>query len=533
MFPNRLARSFVSTHHDERIARAEIDSCGIGFVADASGAAAAAPESPRAREIVELALRGLACVRHRAAIAADGVSGDGAGLLVPLPRAFFARVGGAALGRPLDAARLGVGFAFLDLDDDRAAQAAQAALADACAVEGIELAGWRDVPIDESCIGSAARRDLPRMVQALLVHPDGVDHAEAERRALRARRRAEARCREEHVRHYFASLSFSTVTYKALVISDRLPEFYPDLAAADFAASFAIFHSRFSTNTAPAWERAQPFRHLCHNGEINTVDGNEHRMHARGHLGTEEVGLGPEELFRPLFPAHDSDSGKLDTTVELLLRGGRDIRHVVSMLVPEAWEGSRDLEPEVRDYFRYHACLTEPWDGPAGVIFTDGVRVGAALDRNGLRPLRWARCEDGTVAACSEAGAVPVTGRGRVQRGRLGPGEMLCVDPRAAAAGHPGWQDDAALKRWLASRAPYGDWARDGLLSFLPGHAIDMPPLADELVPEQATFGLNREEVVMVLKPMATDAKEPTFSMGDDTPLAAVAGRARPGLHNL
>ncbi len=522
----------MSTHHDERIARAEIDSCGIGFVADASGAAAGS-DTKRAREIVELALTGLACVRHRAAIAADGLSGDGAGLLVPLPGAFFARVGEQALHRPLDPARLGVAFAYLDLDDDVAAKTAQDAVRDACAAEGLELAGWRDVPIDESDIGSNARRDLPRMVQALILRPDGIDTAEAERRALRARRRAEARCREEHVRHYFASFSFSTVTYKALVISDRLPSFYPDLQAADFAGSFAVFHSRFSTNTAPAWERAQPFRLLCHNGEINTVEGNEHRMHARGHLGTEEVGLGPEELFRPLFPAHDSDSGKLDTTVELLLRGGRDVRHAVSMLVPEAWEGSRDLEPEVRDYFRYHACLTEPWDGPAGVIFTDGVRVGAALDRNGLRPLRWARCEDGMVACCSEAGAVPVTGRGRVQRGRLGPGEMLCVDPRAAAAGHAGWQDDTAVKRWLASRAPYGDWARDGLLSFLPGHAIDMPPAADELVPEQAAFGLNREEVAMVLKPMATDAKEPTFSMGDDTPFAAVSGRPRSVFHYL
>jgi glutamate synthase (ferredoxin) len=522
----------VSEHHDERIARAEIDACGIGFVADATGRAAGG-DAARAREIVELAIAGLACVRHRAAIAADGLSGDGAGLLVPLPTRFFSRVGGDATGRTLDPDRLGVAFAFFDLDDDAGCRVAQEAVGEACAAEGLELAGWRDVPIDESHIGDSARRDLPRMLQALILRPADVDAAEADRRAFRARRRAEARCRDERVRHYFASFSFTTVTYKALVISDRLPGFFPDLTAEDFAAPFGIFHSRFSTNTAPAWERAQPFRHLCHNGEINTVDGNEHRMHARGHLGTEEVGLGPEELFRPLFPAHDSDSGKLDTTVELLLRGGRDIRHVVSMLVPEAWEGSRDLEPEVRDYFRYHACLTEPWDGPAGLIFTDGFRVGASLDRNGLRPLRYARCEDGTVAACSEAGAVPLAGRGRVQRGRLGPGEMLCVDPHAAVDGHPAWQDDTAVKRWLAERAPYGDWARDGLLSFLPGHAIEMPPAADELIPEQAAFGLNREEIAMVLKPMATDAKEPTFSMGDDTPLAAVAGRPRPMFHYL
>jgi glutamate synthase (ferredoxin) len=500
--------------------RHEIDACGIGFVADEAGR--------DAREIVELALTGLACVRHRGAVAADGLSGDGAGILAPLPRAFFARVFAEPLGRPLPANRLGLVFAFLDLDDDVARKVAKEAVVEACDAEGIELAGWREVPIDESHLGAAALAELPALVQGALVRPEGLDDVEAERRAYRARRRAEARCREQGVRHYFASWSFSTVTYKALVISDRLDAFYPDLAADDFSAAHAVFHSRFSTNTMPAWERAQPFRNLCHNGEINTVEGNERRMNARGVLGAEAAGLGGEELLRPLFDHHDSDSGKLDATLELVLRGGRDVRHAVSMLIPEAWEGSRDLDPDVRDYFRYHACLTEPWDGPAGVIFSDGRRVGAALDRNGLRPLRWQRTSDGLVVCCSEAGAVPVAGRGTVQRGRLGPGEMLCVDPEAPDVGLVAWQDDTIVKALLASRAPYGDWARDGLVPFAIGQAIDMPPDPDDLVREQAAFGVNREEVVMVLKPMATDAKEPTFSMGDDTPFAAVATRARP-----
>ena len=506
----------MSQHHDARRRRLELDACGIGFVADEAGRPA--------REIVELALTGLACVRHRGAVAADGLSGDGAGLLVPLPREFFARVGAAELGRPIDPDRLGVVFAYFDLDDAAARATAQDAVASACAAEGLELAGWREVPIDETEIGGAAREDLPAMVQALVLRPADVGVEEAERRALRVRRRAEAICREAEVRHYFASCSFTLITYKALVISDRLAGFFPDLGADDFVAPHAVFHSRFSTNTAPAWERAQPFRHLCHNGEINTIQGNEHRMRARGVLGTEAVGLGPEELFRPVLDEHDSDSGKLDAAFELLLRGGRDARHVASMLVPEAWEGSRDLDPDVRDYFRYHASLSEPWDGPAGVVFTDGRRVGASLDRNGLRPLRWQRTSDGLVVCCSEAGAVPVTGHGTVKRGRLGPGEMLCVDPDADVA----WQDDTQVKCWLASRAPYGDWARDGLLPFTAGTAIDMPPEPEDLVAEQAAFGCTREEIAMVLKPMATDAKEPTFSMGDDTPFAAVATRARP-----
>jgi glutamate synthase (ferredoxin) len=507
----------VSQHHTERRERLELDACGIGFVADEQGRTS--------REIVELALTGLACVRHRGAIAADGLSGDGAGILVPLPHAFFARVGEAELGRLLDPDRLGVVSGYFDLDDPHARKTAQDAVAAACAAELLELAGWRTVPVDESQIGGAARADLPAMLQALVLRPFDVDVEEAERRMFRVRRRAEAICQEEGVRCYLASCSFSLITYKALVISDRLEGFFPDLAAEDFVAPHAVFHSRFSTNTAPAWERAQPFRHLCHNGEINTIQGNENRMRARGILGTEEVGLGPDSLYRPVLEPLDSDSGKLDSAFELLLRGGRDLRHVASMLVPEAWEGSRDLDPDVRDYFRYHATLSEPWDGPAGVVFSDGRRVGATLDRNGLRPLRWQRTEDGLVVVCSEAGAVPISGHGRVQRGRLGPGEMLCVDPDADAP----LQDDTRVKCWLASRAPYGDWARDGLLPYPAVVApIEMPPAPEELLAQQAAFGCNREEVAMVLKPMATDAKEPTFSMGDDTPFAAVATRARP-----
>jgi glutamate synthase domain-containing protein 2/glutamate synthase domain-containing protein 1/glutamate synthase domain-containing protein 3 len=510
-------------HAPSRRERLELDACGIGFVADVTGRTS--------REIVQLGLSGLACVRHRSAVAADGLSGDGAGILLPIPRAFFGRVAGEA-GTAVDPSSLGVVFAFLDREDGAARAAAQQAVADACDAEGIVVAGWRDVPADTSQLGPAALADLPAMVQGLLERPDGVDDLGAERAALRARRRAEAACRELGVRHYFASWSFSTVTYKALVISDRLAAFFPDLTADDVDAPFVIFHSRFSTNTSPAWERAQPFRHLCHNGEINTIQGNERRMLARGVLGTEAVGLGPEELFRPVLDPHDSDSGKLDAALELVLRGGRDVRHAVAMLVPEAWEGVRDLDPDVRDFYRYHAAITDPWDGPAGLIFTDGRRVGAALDRNGLRPMRWQRSEDGLVVCCSEAGVVSLAGRGRVTRGRLGPGEMLCVDPDAPEGFGP-WQDDATVKELLSARAEYGTWARDGLLPFDGGDAVVMPPAPDDLVAAQVAFGCNREEVAMVLKPMATDAKEPTFSMGDDTPFAAVASRPRPMFNYL
>ena len=299
-------------------ARFDRDACGIGLVADVEGRAS--------RSLVDSALVGLACVRHRSAVAADGISGDGAGLLLPIPQAFFARVAReAGLAAPGGDPRLGVVTAFLDAADDGARRIAEQTVADACAAEGLVLLGWRPVPIDDTLLGAAARRSAPHFTQAILAcpadNPDGRP-ADLERRCFRARRRAEAACRAAGVRHYFASWSFATVVYKALVMSDGLSGFYPDLAASDFEAPLAVFHSRFSTNTTPAWERAQPFRYLCHNGEINTLRGNEHRMAARGRLGTEEAGLGPEELFSPLLDPEDSDSGKLDAAVNCSSRAG-------------------------------------------------------------------------------------------------------------------------------------------------------------------------------------------------------------------
>ncbi|MFP5376289.1 MAG: glutamate synthase central domain-containing protein, partial [Acidimicrobiia bacterium] len=266
---------------------------------------------------------------------------------------------------------------------------------------------------------------------------------------------------------------------------------------------------------------------LCHNGEINAIAGNVNRMRARSVLGTEAAGLGPEELFRPVLSPADSDSGQIDSAVELLVRGGRDIRHAVAMLVPEAWEGARDLDPEVRGFYRYHSSLVEPWDGPAGLIFTDGLGVGAALDRNGLRPLRYAVCEDGLVVCCSEAGAVDLSGRGTVRRGRLGPGQMLFVDPSR------GVLLDRACKERLAAAAPYARWAADGMRRVRSGRPVDEPPEAAELVLRHLAHGYTTEELRMVLKPMATEAKEPTFAMGDDSPLPHLAGRPRPIHHYL
>ncbi|MFI5041115.1 MAG: glutamate synthase subunit alpha, partial [Acidimicrobiales bacterium] len=296
---------------------AERDACGIGFVADASGRPSSA--------IVAAALRGLACVQHRGALAADARSGDGSGLLLPIPEALFGDCGVVSLfvrGAVTDARRT---------------------VEQAVALEGLRVEGWRDVPTDDDQLGNAARASRPVLVQALIAVPAGPNARRSERAMYRIRRCIEA----EGPGLYVASCSWRTVVYKGLVAASALGRFYPDLIDERVTAPFAVFHQRFSTNTLPTWERAQPFRMLCHNGEINAIAGNVNRMRARSVLGTKAAGLGEEELFHPVLDDVDSDSGHLDRAVELLVRGGRDVRHAVGMLIPEAWEGARDLDPEV------------------------------------------------------------------------------------------------------------------------------------------------------------------------------------------
>jgi len=492
----------------------ERDACGTGFVADAAGAAS--------RDVVERALDALCRVRHRGATDADAKTGDGAGLLIQVPRALFA----AELSRlhvpPIDPARLGVAMMFVR---DGFGDGELRRLADrACRSEGLEVVAWREVPVDPSALGRRAAETLPRIVQALVVGPRERTISQAERACHRARRRLESSARAEGRELYVTSFSFLTVTYKALVAADQLAVFYPDLRDARTASSFALFHQRYSTNTTPTWERAQPFRLLCHNGEINTLAGNVHRMQGReGRLGT--ASILDEELLKPAIDEGGSDSAMLDNAVELLLRESpdpdepRDVRQVMAMLVPAAWEGLPDIDEDVRGFYRWHASIMEPWDGPAALIYTDGVRVGACLDRNGLRPMRWFECEDGLVACSSEAGSVDVTGRGRVRRGKLGPGQMILVDPAEG-----GLQTDPV--RRVASRRAYGDWADKELSQQSAGEPV--APAVEDVQRFQVLHGYTREELSLVLRPAAGDGKEPTYSMGDDTAIAPFSSWRRP-----
>ena len=463
--------------HDSRRER---DACGIGLVADVHGRAS--------RELLDRALAGLAAVGHRGAWAADGVSGDGAGLLLPLTPALT--------GAP------GAGLAMVFLREDWL----RAIVEDACRAEGLEPAGWRDVPVRAAALGTSATASMPRIEQLLLAP---CPHGDAELRAYRARRRAE---RVQGV--YVASLSFRTVTYKGLCAASQLAAFYPDLQDAELAVQFAIFHQRFSTNTEPSWERAQPFRMLCHNGEINTIEGNVAWMEAR------ERAAGVDEELAPALDVDGSDSALLDNALELLVRSGRDVREAVSMLVPPAWQNDPRLEQEVRDYHRYGAMLLEPWDGPAALVFTDGRISGAALDRNGLRPLRVAVTADGLVACASEAGAVPLPEGVTVRRGRLGPGQLLAVDPDR------GLQLDAELKRDLAARRPYAAWVNESIERRSAGEPEPAPQ--SDLAARQVLHGYTREELNVMLRPIAQSGNDPVYSMGDDAAIAPLAGRARP-----
>jgi glutamate synthase (ferredoxin) len=465
---------------------AERDACGIGFVADPSGRAS--------REVVDLLLAGLGGVRHRGATAADRNTGDGAGVLLPLPSALLpAPECGLAMVFPRD-------------------EGAREAVEQGCREEGLRPVGWREVPVDPEALGPGARASAPRIEQLAILPAEGVGADELERRAYRARRRAERACGV-----YVASLSFRTVTYKALCAADQLSAFYADLRDPSVAVSFGVFHHRFSTNTTPSWERAQPFRLLCHNGEINTIQGNANWMRAR----ESRIGWPDDTLIAPVIDASGSDSAMLDNALELLVRGGRDIRHGLAMLVPEAWQRNAELEEQVCDFYRYHSTLVEPWDGPAGIVFTDGRVVGAALDRNGLRPLRYAVVEDGLVVCASEAGAIPLPEGARVRRGRLGPGQMLVVDPDGG-----GLQENRAIKRRLAVRRPFGAWTDSGLRRMGAGEPVEAPET--DLLLRQIASGFTREELSLVLRPLAAHGHEPTSSMGDDTALAPLAGRARP-----
>ena len=497
----------------------EHDGCGIGFVAHARG--------ERSPDIVRSALELLENLSHRSAVGADAETGDGAGMLVQIPHAFLwhaCRTLGISLP---DAGAYGVGMLFLpanEQDRSRAERAIEAIVHD----RGCRVLGWRDVPVDESCLGRVARDARPAIRQ-LFIAPfaldlDVADASSFERTLYVLRRCIESRAREAGdeplASSYVASLSSRTIVYKGMLRPSQLRRFYHDLTEPDFASALALVHSRFSTNTFPSWPLAHPYRYVCHNGEINTLRGNLAWMRARESLlASPQFGADIAEIV-PIVGEGQSDSACFDNVLELLVQAGRPLAHAMMMLVPEAWENDDTMPAERRAFYEYHASLLEPWDGPAAMAFTDGRQIGAVLDRNGLRPARYVVTNDDIVVLASEAGALSFPPDQIRVKGRLQPGRMLLVNTTQGRI-----VEDTELKEEIASLRPYRRWVAEQRVKVPELRAEPHHPTREWLVRRQAAFGYTSEELRMVLAPMAAHGEEPVGSMGNDAPLAVLSDR--------
>ncbi|MDQ0983914.1 glutamate synthase large subunit [Streptomyces sp. V2I9] len=487
--------------------RNEHDACGVGFVATLTGVAS--------HELVEQALTVLRNLEHRGATGSEPDSGDGAGLLCQVPDAFLRAETPFELP---EAGSYAVGIAFLPADGTTEAVRTIETIA---AEEGLTVLGWRDVPVTPALLGNGARATMPAFRQIFVA--DGESSGIVlDRRAFVLRKRAE---REAGV--YFPSLSARTIVYKGMLTTGQLEPFFPDLSDRRFASTVALVHSRFSTNTFPSWPLAHPYRFVAHNGEINTVKGNRNWMKARESQLASEL-FGPDRLDRifPVCTPDASDSASFDEVLELLHLGGRSLPHAVLMMVPEAWESpeaKNAMDPARRAFYQYHATMMEPWDGPACVTFTDGVQVGAVLDRNGLRPGRYWVTDDGLVVLSSEVGVLDIDPAKVVRKGRLQPGRMFLVDTAERRI-----IEDDEIKASLAAEQPYQEWLEAGEieLSDLPDREHIVHTHAS-VTRRQQTFGYTEEELRVILAPMARTAGEPLGSMGTDSPIAALSERPR------
>jgi len=502
-------------------ADSEHDACGVGLIADIKA-------RPR-REVVELAIQALKAVWHRGAVDADGKTGDGAGLRLGIPQDFFkAQV--ARTGHTPGTGVIGVGMIFLPRTDFAAQERARTMVETEVLRAGLRLYGWRQAPIDPSCLGEKAAATRPAIEQILFEDPVKRSAAELERALYLVRRRIEARARDDALPgFYIASLSARDVVYKGMFLAEAIDVFYPDLKDERFVSSFAIFHQRYSTNTFPEWKLAQPFRMLAHNGEINTLKGNRNWMKSHEILMAASAFKDAEDAVKPVIGAGASDSAALDEVFEVLVRAGRNAPMAKTLLIPEAWSKRAELMPGAwRGLYEYCNSVMEPWDGPAAVVACDGRWAIAGLDRNGLRPLRWCLTQDGVLAVGSETGMAPLDPETVVERGAVTPGRMIGVDLQDG-----GFHREHEMLDMLASKHPYEDW-----LENVKNIEAEIGPGPEDLLFDeagrarrQAAAGLTLEEVEIILSPMAETGKEAVGSMGDDSPLAVLSNRYRPVYH--
>ncbi|HHP7245127.1 MAG TPA: glutamate synthase central domain-containing protein, partial [Elainellaceae cyanobacterium] len=504
----------------------ERDACGVGFLADQYGRAS--------HTLITQALSALTCLEHRGACSADQDSGDGAGLMTAIPWPLLQEWLNDQEIKSPSPAQMGVGMVFLP-QHESAASLSRQIIEEVIRESSFKLLGWRPVPVKPNILGVQALEHQPRIEQ--LVVQSVFEGEELERELYLLRRQighSVAAALSSDLSNevaealedlYICSFSSRTIIYKGMVRSSVLGEFYTDLTNPLYESPFAVYHRRFSTNTMPRWPLAQPMRLLGHNGEINTLLGNINWMMAREADLDHQVWGDRLEILKPIVNPDNSDSATLDNVAELLVHSGRSPLDVLTMMVPEAYQNQPDLvdHPEIVDFYEYYSGIQEPWDGPALLVFSDGKKVGACLDRNGLRPARYALTRDGYVVVSSEAGVIGLAEEDIIEKGRLGPGQAIAVD----------LETHEVLKNWdikqrVARSQPYGQWLKDNrfnLESQAFTSATQMP--ADDLLRQQTAFGYTTEDVEMIIEAMASQGKEPTFCMGDDIPLAILSDKPR------
>jgi glutamate synthase domain-containing protein 2/glutamate synthase domain-containing protein 1/glutamate synthase domain-containing protein 3 len=495
----------------------EHDACGLGFVANIEG--------QKSHDIVLKGIQILVNLTHRGACGCDPETGDGAGILIQIPHKFFEREC-ASLGFTLPPpGEYGVGMVFLPVDPhDRIL--CEGILEKTAREQGLTVLGWRDTPINGDTIGRVARNTQPYIEQIFVRRELGMDQDALERKLYVLRKAAEAAVGKSDVKEkdffYIPSLSSRTIVYKGLLLAPQIATFYMELSDPDVMSALCLVHQRFSTNTFPSWQLAHPYRFICHNGEINTLRGNANWMYARQSVLASPLFGKDMQTLLPIITPGGSDSAMLDNAVELLALGGRTLPHVMSMLIPEAWDNDPEMPQDVKAFYEYHASLMEPWDGPAAVAFTDGRVIGAKLDRNGLRPGRYVVTADGLVIMASEAGVLPVRPEDVRMKGRLAPGRMLLVDTEQRRL-----ISDEEVKKHLASRQPYAQWLKENQITLddLPSPTNVQPTDHETILMRQRAFGYTDEDLRTILEPSAIKGEEPVGSMGIDTPLACLSDK--------
>jgi len=510
------------TESDQGLYRPEFehDSCGTGFITNING--------HKSNQIIDDALTMLENMEHRGACGCDPDSGDGAGILIQLPHEFFMEeCSNLEISLP-EPGEYGVGMIFFP-KESAVKKACRTTIDAAIEKLGLHKLGYRKLAVNSSVIGETARSAEPDVEQVFIARPHSITNAEDFERKLYVLRRYINKTVTESMpaarqHFYFPSLSCKTIIYKGQLTTYQLRQYYPDLTDPRIASGLAVIHSRFSTNTFPSWKLAQPFRMIAHNGEINTLTGNLNwfysglKSYASSYFTNEEM-----EMLLPVVDNNQSDSACLDNVIEILQHTGRSLPHVMMMLIPEAWDGNEQMNPLKKAFYEFHATLMEPWDGPAAISFTDGKLVGAVLDRNGLRPLRYTITSDGRVIAASETGVLAIDESTVLRKGRLQPGKMLLIDTE-----HGKIITDEEIKQQIASRQPYDRWLENYKIKL---EDLSEPRLAfanlsaDSVFRYQQVFGYSREDIETIIKPMALDGKEPVGSMGTDVPLAILSDK--------